>query len=177
MEPSDRTDITIIPFEGMMPTIAPGVFIAAGARIIGDVSIGEGSSIWFNVVIRGDVNTITIGRRTNIQDLTMCHVTHRKHALSVGDDVTVGHSAVLHGCTVHDRVLVGMHATLLDACEIGSGSIIAAGALVRERFVVPEGVLVAGVPGKVIRELTDEERAAAAQGAVNYEGYVQRYRG
>lgn len=173
---SQRTDITILPFEGMVPRIHPGVFIAAGARIIGDVEIGENSSIWFNVVIRGDVHPIRIGRRTNVQDLVMCHVTNRKHALTVGDDVTVGHSAVLHGATVRDGVLIGMGAVVLDAAVVESGSIVAAGAVVRERFTVPQGTLVAGVPAKVVRELTDEERAGAARGALNYESYIKRFR-
>ena len=173
---SSRSDITIIPFEGISPRIHPSVFIAPGARIIGDVEIGEGSSVWFNVVIRGDVHFIRIGRRTNIQDLTMCHVTHKRHSLVIGDDVTVGHSAVLHGATIHDRVLVGMGAKVLDRAVVGSNALIAAGAVVREGFAVPEGTLVAGVPAKIIRDLTDEERAHVAQGALNYESYVGRYR-
>jgi carbonic anhydrase/acetyltransferase-like protein (isoleucine patch superfamily) len=171
-----RNDITILPFEGIAPRIHPTVFIAAGARIIGDVEIGEASSVWFNVVIRGDVHYIRIGTRTNIQDLTMCHVTNRRFALTVGDDVTVGHSAVLHGATIHDRVLIGMGARILDGSVIGRESLVAAGAVVREGFAVPEGVLVAGVPARVIRELNDDERAAVARGAINYEGYVARYR-
>jgi carbonic anhydrase/acetyltransferase-like protein (isoleucine patch superfamily) len=175
-DPASRSDITIMPFEGIMPKIHPSVFIAAGARIIGDVEIGELSSVWFNVVIRGDVHFIRIGRRTNIQDLTMCHVTHKRYSLSIGDDVTVGHSAVLHGCTVHDRVLVGMGAKVLDRAVVGSNSLIAAGSVVREGFTVPEGTMVAGVPAKVIRDLTDDERASVAQGALNYESYVARYR-
>ncbi|MEO5931474.1 MAG: gamma carbonic anhydrase family protein [Candidatus Kapaibacterium sp.] len=173
---SSRSDITIIPFEGKMPRIHPDVFIAPGARIIGDVEIGEASSVWFNVVIRGDVHYIRIGRRTNIQDLTMCHVTNRRHALIIGDDVTVGHSAVLHGCTIHERVLVGMGAKVLDRAVVERESLIAAGAVVREGFTVPEGTLVAGVPAKVIRELSDEERCYVAQGAPNYESYVARFR-
>jgi carbonic anhydrase/acetyltransferase-like protein (isoleucine patch superfamily) len=175
-ESSSRSDITIIPFEGKSPRIHPGVFIAAGVRIIGDVEIGEASSIWFNAVIRGDVHYIRIGRRTNIQDLVMCHVTHRRHALEIGDDVTVGHSAVLHGCTIGERVLVGMGAKVLDRAVVERESLIAAGSVVREGFTVPEGTMVAGVPAKVIRELTDEERGYVAQGAVNYESYVARFR-
>lgn len=172
----ERSDITILPFEGKSPTIHPSVFIGSGARIIGDVEIGEASSVWFNVVIRGDVHYIRIGRRTNIQDLTMCHVTHRKHPLNIGDDVTVGHSAVLHGATIHDRVLIGMGAKVLDRSIVRSNSLIAAGSVVREGFEVPEGTLVAGVPAKIIRELNDTERAAVAQGAINYELYVARFR-
>lgn len=171
-----RTDISILDFEGHTPRIDPTVFIASGARIIGDVTIGAGSSVWFNVVIRGDVNTITIGTRTNIQDLVMCHVTHRKYALTIGNDVTVGHSAILHGTTIGDRILIGMGATILDRSTIGNDSLIAAGAVVREGFTVPEGVLVAGVPAKIVRELTEEERAAVARGAMNYEGYIARFR-
>ena len=173
---TERSDITIMDFEGNSPQIHPSVFIASGARIIGDVEIEEESSIWFNVVIRGDVHSIRIGKRTNIQDLTMCHVTNRKFALNIGDDVTVGHSAVLHGATVHERILIGMGAIVLDDAVIESESIIAAGALVREGFRVPSGTLVAGVPARIIRELTDEEREGAAQGALNYAGYVERFR-
>jgi gamma-carbonic anhydrase len=171
-----RTDITIIPFEGNAPRIDPSVFIAAGARIIGDVEIGELSSVWFNVVIRGDVHFIRIGRRTNIQDLVMCHVTHRRYPLVVGDDVTVGHSAVLHGATIGDRCLIGMGAKVLDNAVIGAESLIAAGSVVREGFQVPNGTLVAGVPAKVVRELSDEERRKVAEGATNYESYVARFR-
>lgn len=176
LDPATRTDITIMPFEGNSPRIHPSVFIAAGARIIGDVEIAEGASVWFNVVIRGDVHYIRIGRRTNIQDLTMCHVTHKRHPLNIGEDVTVGHSAVLHGCTIGDRVLVGMGAKVLDRAVVGNNALIGAGSVVREGFQVPEGTLVAGVPAKVIRELTEEERAAVAQGAVNYESYITRFR-
>ncbi len=171
-----RTDITVMPFEGIEPRIHPSVFIASGARIIGDVEIGELSSVWFNVVIRGDVHRIRIGGRTNIQDLTMCHVTNKKFALTIGNDVTVGHSAVLHGTTIHDRVLIGMGAKVLDGSVVESESLVAAGAVVREGFRVPAGTLAAGVPAKVIRELTDEERASVARGAVNYEGYIARFR-
>jgi carbonic anhydrase/acetyltransferase-like protein (isoleucine patch superfamily) len=176
METLTRSDITIMPFEGIVPRIHPSVFIASGARIIGDVEIGEAASVWFNVVIRGDVHFIRIGRRTNIQDLTMCHVTHKRHPLVIGDDVTVGHSAVLHGCTVEDRVLIGMGAKVLDRAVVGSNSLVGAGSVVREGFQVPEGTLVAGVPARVVRELNDDERAMVAQGAINYESYVARFR-
>ena len=172
----DRTDITILPFEGMMPQIHPSVFVASGARIIGDVEIGENSSIWFNVVIRGDVHRIRIGARTNIQDLTMCHVTNQKFALSIGDDVTVGHSAILHGATLHDRILIGMGAIVLDDAVIENNAIVAAGTVVREGFRVPSGTLVAGVPGKIVRELTEDEIAGTTTGALNYAGYVKRFR-
>ena len=176
MDLRNRTDITVLPFEGASPQIHSSVFVASGARIIGDVEIGEDSSIWFNVVIRGDVHRIQIGCRTNVQDLAMCHVTHRKFSLTVGDDVTVGHSAILHGATVHDRVLIGMGAKILDNAVVERESIVAAGAVVREGWTVPSGTLVAGVPAKVVRELTDEERVNTAAGAANYKRYVRRFR-
>lgn len=171
-----RTDITVMPFEGVAPRIHPSVFLAAGARIVGDVEIEELSSVWFNVVIRGDVHFIRIGRRTNIQDLAMLHVTHRKFSLTIGNDVTVGHSAVLHGAVIGDRVLIGMGAKVLDNSVVESDSLIAAGAVVREGFRVPSGTLAAGVPARVVRELTDAERASVAQGALNYESYIVRFR-
>jgi carbonic anhydrase/acetyltransferase-like protein (isoleucine patch superfamily) len=167
---------TIAPFEGVSPTIHPSVFIADGARIIGDVEIGPDSSIWYNVVIRGDVHRIRIGERTNIQDLTMLHVTHKKYSLNIGNNVTVGHSAVLHGATIHDYTLIGMGAKVLDNATVQPYSLVAAGAVVREGFTVPEGTLVAGVPAKVVRELNDAERASIVQSAQNYVDYVARYR-
>ncbi len=170
------SDITILPFEGKSPRIHPSVFLAPGARVIGDVEIGEQSSIWFNVVIRGDVHFIRIGTRTNIQDLTMCHVTHRKHPLEIGNDVTVGHSAVLHGATIGDRILIGMGAIILDRAVIGNDALVAAGALIREGFKVPPGTLAAGMPARIVRDLTDDEIRSVAQGASNYESYVGRYR-
>lgn len=172
----NRSDITLIPFEGSVPKIHPSVFIAPGVRIVGDVEVGEDSSIWFNVVIRGDVHFIRIGERTNIQDLTMCHVTNQRFPLVIGNDVTVGHSAVLHGTTIGNRVLIGMGAKVLDNSIVESDSLIAAGAVVREGFRVPEGTLAAGVPAKIIRELSDQERAYVAKGANNYIGYVARFR-
>lgn len=166
----------IQPYANIHPVIDPSVFIAHGAVILGDVVIGKDSSVWFNVVIRGDVHEIRIGERTNIQDLTMCHVTYNKHPLHIGNGVTVGHSAMLHGCTIEDYVLVGMNATVLDGAHIGHHSMIAAGAVVREGFTVPPGTLVAGVPAKIVRELTPEEMAKLEQSAQNYIDYVASYR-
>src|SRR5437762_787841 len=130
MSAENRTDISVISFEGSSPKIHSSVFIAPGARIIGDVEIEEDCSVWFNVVIRGDVNFIRIGRRTNIQDLTMCHVTNRKYPLVIGADVTVGHSAILHGATIEDGVLIGMGARVLDNSFVGRRSLVAAGAVI-----------------------------------------------
>lgn len=172
---SDPSLISILPFRGKMPVIHPSAFVCDGVRIIGDVEIGEDCSVWFNSVIRGDVNAIRIGNRTNIQDLCMLHVTYRKHSLQVGNNVTVGHSAVLHGAVIHDYTLIGMGAKVLDRCVVNSYSLVAAGAVLPEGFVVPEGTLVAGVPARVIRELREEERLAIEKSAQNYIDYVAMY--
>jgi len=166
----------VITYKGITPKIDESVFMCAGSVVLGDVYIGKDSSIWFNVVIRGDVNFIRIGERTNIQDLAMLHVTHKKHPLNIGSNVTVGHSAVLHGCTIEDHVLVGMGAKVLDRCVVKPYTLIAAGAVLREGFEPPGKVLLAGVPAKVIRELTEEECAKLEQSAQNYVNYVAEYR-
>lgn len=166
----------IISYKGITPTIHPSVFHCAGAVILGDVHIGEDSSVWYNVVIRGDVHYIRIGKRTNIQDLAMLHVTHKKHPLNIGDNVTVGHSAILHGCTIEDYVLVGMGAKVLDRCVVKPYTLIAAGAVLREGYEPPGGVLLAGVPAKVVRELSPEECRKLEQSAQNYVDYVAEYR-
>jgi gamma-carbonic anhydrase len=166
----------ILPYNGIYPKINDSVFICEGVQIIGDVEIGKDSSVWFNTVIRGDVNYIRIGERTNIQDVSMLHVTYKKYPLIIGNDVTIGHSVTLHGCTLKDLVLIGMGAILLDNCVINSNSFIAAGTLVKENFVVPEGVLVAGVPGKIMRDLTQDEIAKIKRSSSNYLMYVNNYR-
>lgn len=167
----------IIEYGGITPVLHESVFVADGAKIIGDVVIGKDSTVWYNCVIRGDVHEIRIGDRTNIQDLSMLHTTFNKHPLHIGNNVTVGHMAMLHGCTVHDAVLVGMHATILDRAVINKYSMIAAGAVVLEGMIVPEGTLVAGVPAKVMRELTQAERDKLDQSAQNYVDYVASYKG
>jgi carbonic anhydrase/acetyltransferase-like protein (isoleucine patch superfamily) len=151
--------VTIAAYKGIMPRLHDSVTLFDGVRITGDVEMGEDCTVWYNSVIRGDVNTIRIGKRTNVQDLSMLHVTHERHPLTIGDDVTLGHSVVVHGCTIHDFALIGMGARVLDGVVVNSHSIIAAGAIVRERFIVPSGVLVAGIPAKIIRDLTDADRA------------------
>ncbi len=143
----------------------------ASAQVIGDVQLGPESSVWMNVVVRGDVNYVRIGARTNIQDLTLVHVMCDTNPTVIGDDVTVGHSAVVHGCTIEDRCLIGMGAMLLNGCRIGTGSIVAAGALVTEGCVVPPGSMVMGLPGKVRRQLTREEDASIKWYADNYVRY------
>src|SRR6266545_3424665 len=144
-------------YRSIHPTVHPSAFVDTSAQVIGDVHLGPESSVWMNVVVRGDVHYIRIGARTNIQDLTMVHVMRDTNPTVVGDNVTIGHSAVVHGCTIEDRCLIGMGAILLNGCVIGTGSIVAAGTLVPEGMVIPPGSMVMGVPGKVRRALTPEE--------------------
>jgi gamma-carbonic anhydrase len=158
-------------FRSIHPTVHSSAFIDISAQVIGDVHVGAESSIWMNAVVRGDVNLIRIGARTNLQDLTVVHVMSRTHPTIIGDDVTVGHSAVLHGCTIEDRCLVGMGAVLLNGCRIGSGSIVAAGAVVPEGMVVPPGSMVMGLPARVRRPLTPEEDASIKRYADSYVRY------
>ncbi|NKB80564.1 MAG: gamma carbonic anhydrase family protein [Nitrospirales bacterium] len=162
-------------YRGTMPTIAPDVFIEETAVIIGDVTIGPDSSVWFNSVVRGDVHWIHIGHRTNIQDLCLLHVTHDTYPLSIGDDVTVGHHVVLHGCTVNDRVLIGMGAIIMDGAVISEECIVGAGALVTERTIIPPQSLVLDSPAKVIRPLTNDEHIWLKQSAQNYVQYAKQY--
>jgi len=166
----------ILPYQNISPKIHESVLIAEGAHIIGDVEIGQDSSIWFNTVVRGDVNYIRIGERTNIQDLTMVHVTYKKYPTFIGNDISIGHSAVIHGCTIKDFVVVGMGAKILDNALVNSNSFVAAGSVVKEKFVVPEGTLVAGVPAKIVRDLRPEELEKIKQNAKNYLFYVQQYK-
>ena len=163
------------PYRGLLPTVHPTAYVDPSAQVIGDVHIGVESSVWMNVVIRGDVNAIRIGRRTNIQDGTIVHVMRDTHPTTVGDEVTVGHAAVLHGCTIHDRCLIGMGAHLLNGAEIGRDSIVAAGTLVTEETKTPPRSLVMGRPGRVTRPLTDEEVASIGDYAQRYVGYKKDY--
>ncbi len=167
---------SIITFKGITPKIHSSAFICEGARIIGDVEIGEDCSVWYNTVIRGDVHYIRIGDRTNIQDMSMLHVTNGKFPLNIGNDVLIGHSVSLHGCTLKDKCMIGIGAIILDGAVVNSHSLVAAGALVREGFEVPEGVLVAGVPAKVIRKLTDAEKDKIDYMVNHYVEYVRDYR-
>ena len=159
------------PYRLVTPTVHPSAFIDVSAQVIGDVHVGAESSVWMNVVVRGDVNYIRVGARTNIQDLTLVHVMRQTHPTVIGDDVTIGHSAVIHGCTIEDRCLIGMGAILLNGCRIGTGSIVAAGTLVPEETIVPPGSMVMGVPAKVRRQLTAEEDASIQRYADRYVQY------
>ena len=163
------------PHRGRLPVVDPTAYVDASAQVIGDVRIAAESSIWMNVVIRGDVNSIRIGQRTNVQDGTIVHVMHGTHPTHIGDDVTVGHGAIVHGCTIGDRVLVGMGATVLNGATIGHDSIVAARSLVTEGMAIPPRSLVMGSPAKVKRTVTDEEVAEILEYAANYVRYKQDY--
>jgi carbonic anhydrase/acetyltransferase-like protein (isoleucine patch superfamily) len=167
---------TILPHDGKAPRLAASAFLAEGSVVVGDVEIGDGSSLWFGTIVRGDVNHVRIGARTNVQDLSVVHVTSRTHPTVIGDDVTVGHRAVLHGCTIRDRCLVGIGAIVLDGAVVGPDAMVGAGALVPPGMVVPPGTLVLGAPAKVKRPLTADEIAFLRTSAANYAGYAARYR-
>ena len=166
-------DKVFFPYQDKVPRLDETVFIASGAKIIGDVEMGKDSSVWYNTVIRGDVNYIRIGELTNVQDCSMLHVTHETNPLVIGDKVTIGHSVTLHGCTIHNLCLIGMGAVILDGAIIEEGSLVAAGSVVPPKFVVPKGSLVAGVPCKVIRKLSKEETIELEKSALRYKEYAQ----
>jgi len=163
------------PYRGRLPVVDPTAYIDASAQVIGDVEIGTESSVWMNVVIRGDVNSIRIGARTNVQDGTVVHVMHDTHPTSLGDDVTIGHGAIVHGCTVESRVLIGMGAILLNGARVGADSIVAAGSLVPEGGVIPARSLAMGSPAKVRRTLSDDEVASILEYSRNYVRYRLDY--
>jgi carbonic anhydrase/acetyltransferase-like protein (isoleucine patch superfamily) len=165
------------PYRGVLPSVHPTAFVDDSAQVIGDVEIGEDSSVWMSAVVRGDVHRIRIGRRSNIQDGTVVHVMNRTHPTTIGDNVTVGHAALLHGCTIEDRCLIGMGAILLNGAHIGSESIVAAGTLVVEEMKVPPRSLVMGSPGKVKRALTAAEVESIMGYADRYVGYRLDYKG
>lgn len=162
-------------FQGIRPKIADSAFIEETAAVIGDVAIGEQSSVWFNTVIRGDVHYIRIGNRTNVQDLCVVHVSHDAYPTVLGDDVTVGHHVVLNGCTIKDRVLIGMGSILMDGVVIGEDCVVGAGALITEQTVVPPKSLILGSPAKVKRSVTDKELAWIRESAQNYVRYARQY--
>jgi len=162
---------------GRFPRIHPSVFIDDSAQVIGDVEIGEESSVWMMVVIRGDVHHIRIGRRSNLQDGTIVHVMRDTHPTSIGDNVTIGHAAVLHGCTVEDQCLIGMRATILNGARIGARSIVAAGSLVTEGMSVPAQSLVMGSPARVIRPLQADAVTEIQDLADRYVSYRLDYMG
>jgi len=157
------------------PQTAPDAWVAPGARLIGRVILGAGASVWFNAVLRGDNEPITIGRGANVQDGCVCH-TDMGFPLTVGAECTIGHMAILHGCTIAEGSLVGMGATVLNGAQIGSGVLIGAGALVTEGKAIPDGVLVIGRPAKVVRDLSAEEIAGLRRSAAGYRANAERFR-
>jgi carbonic anhydrase/acetyltransferase-like protein (isoleucine patch superfamily) len=166
----------IRPFGGKAPRLHQTVFATEDATIIGDVEIGEHSSIWFGAIVRGDINYIRIGARSNAQDHCVVHVTSKTHPTLVGDDVTLGHRVTLHGCTVRDRCLIGIGAVIMDGAMVGEDAMVAAGSLVPPGMVVPPGMLALGSPAAVKRSLTPEEIAFFTQSAANYAAYAEQYR-
>lgn len=168
--------MSVFPYLGHRPVLDPSAFVAPTASVVGDVVIGPESSVWYGAVIRGDVMPIRIGARTSIQDNSVLHATGGWRDTIVGDECTIGHSVILHGCTIGSRVLVGMGSIVLDEAEIGDGSMIGAGSLVTARSKIPPGVLAHGRPCKVVRELTDEERARVMEASELYVRYAREHR-
>lgn len=177
MEPSSLQKLDseqkLFPYKDSFPKIDNSVFLASGVKIIGDVEIGKSSSVWYNSVIRGDVHYIKIGTRTNIQDCSMLHVTNGRFPLNIGNEVTIGHSVTVHGCTLLDLCLIGMGAIILDGAIVEKNSIVAAGAVVKQNFIVPSGKLVAGVPAKIVRDLTEAEINDFKKSAERYVNYTK----
>ncbi|HMN68358.1 MAG TPA: gamma carbonic anhydrase family protein [Bdellovibrionales bacterium] len=165
----------ILPLLGKTPQIGEGSFIAPSADLIGDVRLGKRCSVWFNVTLRGDVMPIVVGDETNIQDNTVFHGTHKKCGATVGSRVTIGHSVILHGCTIGDKVLIGMGTVIMDQANIPSRSIIGAGSLVTENATFPDGHLILGRPGKAVRPLNEKELAFLDKSADNYLEYMSWY--
>jgi carbonic anhydrase/acetyltransferase-like protein (isoleucine patch superfamily) len=165
----------IRPYQGVSPTIPSSCYIDVSAQVIGDVVLGENASVWMNAVVRGDVNSIRIGANSNVQDCAVLHGMRYVYPVIIGDWVTIGHNATVHGCVVEDYCLIGMGCTILNNCRIGEGSIIAAGAVLPENTIIPPNSLVAGVPGKVRRTLGEEDRKLIIKYATNYLDYVKIY--
>ena len=181
MEKPVRHDVTIVPIHGKTPRIDPSAFIAPGCRIIGDVTIGPQVSIWYNCVLRADVSRIVIGARSNVQDGSVIHVDspregHKSgHPTIIGDDVLIGHLAMVHGCLLHDRAFVGLGSIVMDGCEIESGAMLAAGALLAPGRRIPAGQLWAGRPAKYVRDLSEAELAGQRIGVDHYVDLARRH--
>ena len=168
--------MTILPYRGIYPKLPDSVFVAPGAAVIGDVEIGERSSIWFNTIVRGDVHYIRIGSDTNIQDNCTLHVTPQKFSLTIGNRVTVGHRVIIHGCVIEDDCLIGMGSILLDGVKIGKGSLVAAGSILTPGFQVPPDSLVMGAPAQVRKNVGEEEKAMIQRAWSHYVELAAEYR-
>lgn len=168
-------DPRIVPFGEALPRVPGDCFVADSARVIGDVELGPETSIWWGSIVRGDVMWIRIGARVNVQDLSVVHVTSKKHPTVIGDDVTIGHRAILHGCTVEPRALIGMGAIVMDAAVVGEEAMVGAGALVSPGTIIPPRMLALGAPAKVVRALREDELAYLRQSAMHYSQLAATY--
>ena len=170
---------TILPIEGKVPEFGQNCFIAPNATIVGEVSMGDQCSIWFNAVLRGDVHYIKMGNKVNVQDGAVIHCTYLKHPTNIGNNVSIGHNALVHGCTIHDNVLIGMGSIVMDGCVVHSNSIVAAGAVVLEGTIIDEGSIYAGVPAKKVKsiskELVEGEINRIANNYVKYASWFETY--
>lgn len=167
------SEVKLLPYGNTFPKLEESVFLASGSKVIGDVEIGKNSSVWYNTVVRGDVNFIRIGEMTNVQDCSMLHVTNQRFPLVIGNKVTIGHSVTLHGCVLKDLCLIGMNAVVLDGALVEEKAMVAAGAVIRPGFIVPTGKLAAGVPAKIVRDLTEEEMEEFEKSANRYIKYTE----
>lgn len=169
-------NLPLFPYRGVLPTISPNAFVAQTAAVIGDVHMGAGSGIWYGCVVRGDVNEIRIGERTNIQDLTMIHCAERGQGTYLGDDITVGHSAMLHACTIEDNAFIGIQACVMDDCLVESGAMVAAGALVTPGKIIKANEVWAGRPAKKLRDITQKDLDFFEINRQRYERLAHEYR-
>jgi carbonic anhydrase/acetyltransferase-like protein (isoleucine patch superfamily) len=168
--------MAIYELKGVRPRVGRDVFVAEGARVIGDVHLGDAASVWFNAVLRGDYMPIRVGARTNIQDNAVVHITSGVSGATIGDDVTVGHSAIIHGCTVGNGCLIGMSSVVLDGAIIGDASFVAAGTLITPGTIVPPRSFVVGRPGKVLRAVTERDLTSLRESASRYAQYAGEFR-
>jgi carbonic anhydrase/acetyltransferase-like protein (isoleucine patch superfamily) len=169
--------VPLVPFDGKLPRLGARVWVAPGAYVTGDVELGDDVSFWFHTVARGDVNWIRIGARTNIQDGSVLHVNHGTHPLLIGEGVVVGHSAVVHGCTIEDGALIGIGARVLDGAVVEAGAQIGAGAVVAPGHRIPAGHLALGIPARVVRPLTEDESRRIVDTCERYAALKEKYRG
>lgn len=168
-----QNEIKLFPYQDLFPDLHESVFLASGVKIVGDVKIGKNSSVWYNSVVRGDVHYVKIGEMTNIQDCSMLHVTNGRYPLNIGNKVTIGHSVKLHGCTLQDLCLIGIGSIILDGAVVETNSMVAAGSVVKPNFFVPSGKLVAGVPARIVRDLTKDEIDDFEKSAIRYKKYTE----